>query len=170
MASTINKVKAAANGFLNLLPPSAQCSVASFNTTWSYGHTHFQACNSGGFGFENIVASGGTDIYAPLKDAYLTLAKPAFNKHQKAVLILTDGYTLSDEVRKSELLRLRGDVLTLVYFVGGAGRNQLEGITDHFVAEGGDISQSLDQYFQSVSQAYNTQKVLTVQSCMASAP
>jgi len=45
MASTINKVKDAANGFLNLLPPSAQCSVASFNTTWSYGHTHFQVCN-----------------------------------------------------------------------------------------------------------------------------
>ncbi|GJL65995.1 MAG: hypothetical protein NPIRA05_09660 [Nitrospirales bacterium] len=170
MAQEIGLVKSAAHQFLTNLPSSAQCAVASFNTGWHYGHEGFLSCNTGNFGFESITATGGTDIYAPLKSTYQRYSEPELSSYQKAVIIVTDGYTLEDEERKAELMALRGDVLTLVYFVGGNKRDELEGITDHFIAEGGDISRSITQYFHTLSAAYNSQKVLTVQSCEASAP
>lgn len=169
MLHVIDDVKNSANGFLDLLPPSANCAVASFNDTWRYGHSNFLSCNDGGFGFENITASGGTDIYAPLKDAYQKFSQPEFASHQKAAIIITDGYTLKDSVRKAELLNLKNDVVTLVYLIGGNQRNELEGLTDHFIAHSANTSQSISAYLQTISQIYNSQKVLTVKSCRVNA-
>ncbi|MBV1952634.1 MAG: VWA domain-containing protein [Cycloclasticus sp.] len=165
MAANLGKVKQTANDFLNILPQNALCAVASFDTKAHYAHKNYQACNGGGFGFDKIKAGGGTDIYAPLREAYQTLSIPYFSVHQKAVIIITDGYTLSDEKRKKDLLALKGSALTFVYFIGGNKRDDLEDITDHFIAQGGDVAQSLSQYFSAIGQAYNAQKVLSVKAC-----
>lgn len=169
MVKNLDAVKKTATDFLNILPKTADCAVASFDTTFHYAHKYYQACGGGGFGIQDIKIGGGTDIYTPLKSAYLTLSRPHFSTHQKAVIIITDGYTLSDEQRKQELLSLKGNVLTFVYFIGGHKRDDLEKLTDHFIAQGGDVKQSLAQYFGAIGQAYNTQKVLNIHSCQGRA-
>ncbi len=165
MAVNLDKVKQTATNFLNILPQNALCAVASFDTKSHYAHKNYQACNGGGFGFDKIKSGGGTDIYTPLKEAYQTLSRPYFSAHQKAVIIITDGYTLSDKKRKDELLALKGSALTFVYFIGGDKRDDLEELTDHFIAQGGNVAQSLSQYFSAIGQAYNAQKVLSVKAC-----
>ncbi len=165
MAGNISKVKNSAQDFLSILPASAECAVGSFNTTLTYGHTNYQSCSGGGFGFETIKAGGGTDIFTPLKDVYTTLSGSYFNNYQKAVIIITDGYTLNDEALRQELLGLKKDILTFVYFIGGNKKDDLEELTDHFISKGGDVSKSLSQYFDAISKAYKSQKVLNVHSC-----
>jgi len=167
MSGHIEDVKKTANEFLNILPASAMCAVASFNGSWEYGHENYQPCSGGGFGFEGIEASGGTDIYAPLKAAYKTLSGPSFNGQQKAVIIISDGYTIANPQAKSELIGLKKDVLTFVYFIGGNKKDELKGLTDHFIARGDNVRASLSQYFTALGRAYNTQKVLSVRSCKA---
>lgn len=165
MYGNMESVKSAAQDFLNILPKSAECAVGSFDTGVTYSHTHYQSCSGGGFGFETIEAGGGTDIYVALKDAYTVLSGSYFSGYQKAVIIITDGYTMNDTARKQELLGLKNDILTFVYFIGGNHKDELEEITDHFIAQGGNLKQSLAQYFNSIGQAYNTQKVLAVRQC-----
>ncbi len=165
MYGNMDSVKSAAQDFLNILPKSAECAVGSFDTSITYSHMHYQSCSGGGFGFETIEAGGGTDIYVALKDAYTVLSGSYFNGYQKAVIIITDGYTMNDAARKQELLGLKHDILTFVYFIGGDRKDELEEITDHFIAQGGNLKQSLAQYFNSIGQAYNTQKVLAVRQC-----
>ena len=165
MAGHMESVKTAAQDFLNILPPSAQCAVGSFDTNVTYGHPYYQSCSGGGFGFKTIKAGGGTDIFAPLKDAYTALSVPNFSGYQKAVIIITDGYTINDQALKQELLGLKNNILTFVYFIGGNRKDELEEITDHFIAQGGNVAQSLSQYFGAIGQAYNSQKVLNVRQC-----
>ncbi len=165
MGGSIEAVKQAARSFLRLLPGSAECAVANFNSSWTYGHSHYQSCHRNDFGFESIEADGGTEIYAPLKDAYLTLSRPYFDAAQKAVIIISDGYTVIDAQRKQELMALKKDTLTFVYLIGSSKKDELEGVTDHFIAEGGDLHQSLSRYFDLLGQAYRTQKVLNVKPC-----
>lgn len=168
MAGHIDDVKKSAQAFLNALPKGAECAVGSFNSTAVYAHKKYQSCTGGGFGFESIEASGGTDIYAALKGVYTVYERPYFKDHQKATIIITDGYTLSNEARKKELLALKKDILTFVYFIGGDKRDDIEALTDHFLAKGGNVKQSLSQYFGAIGQAYNSQKVLNVRPCHGS--
>ncbi|MCU7859115.1 MAG: hypothetical protein KZQ86_04625, partial [Candidatus Thiodiazotropha sp. (ex Lucinoma kastoroae)] len=135
------------------------------NTSLTYGHTNYQSFSGGGFGFETIEAGGGTDIFTPLKDVYTTLSGSYFRDYQKAVVIITDGYTMNDKALRQELLGLKKDILTFVYFIGGNKKDDLEGLTDHFISQGGDVSKSLSQYFDAIGQAYKSQKVLNVHSC-----
>lgn len=165
MRGYIEEVKIAAQEFLNILPASAECSVGSFNTGLTYGHANYQPCSGGGFGFEAIEASGGTDIFTPLKDAYTTLSGAYFKDHQKAVIIITDGYSFADQALYQELLGLKKDILTFVYFIGGEKKDDLEGLTDHFISKGGDVRASLSQYFGALGNAYNSQKILNVRRC-----
>lgn len=165
MSGDMEAVKSAANNFLGALPQSALCAVGSFNTTLTYGHKNYQACNGGGFGFESIEAEGGTDIFNALNSAYDDLSGSFFNGFQKATIIITDGYTISDENRKTELLAKKKDILTFVYFIGGNKKDDLEQLTDHFIAQGGDVGRSLTDYFGAIEQAYNSQKVLSVHQC-----
>ncbi len=81
------------------------------------------------------------------------------------MIIITDGYTMNDEALKQELLGMKKDILTFVYFIGGNKKDDLEELTDHFISQGGDVEQSLSQYFSVIGQAYNSQKVLSVHSC-----
>ena len=165
MTGNIESVKNTAQDFLNILPQSAECAVGSFNTSLHYEHTHYQSCSGGRFGFETIEAGGGTDIFVPLKDAYTVLSGEHFQDYQKAVIIITDGYTMNDEALKQELLGMKKDILTFVYFIGGNKKDDLEELTDHFISQGGDVEQSLSQYFTVIGQAYNSQKVLSIRNC-----
>jgi hypothetical protein len=165
MINVLDTVKYSTGAFLKGLPSSSMCAVATFKLGFEYGHTHYQACNGGNFGYENATASGGTDIYFVLADAYRTLAGDYFKNHQKAVVIITDGYTLNDEKRKQELLKLKGNTLTFVSFLGGDHRDQLEGITDSFLPQDKNIKDGLKKYFTVLSDAYNTQKTVIVHKC-----
>jgi len=169
MFMDLEAVKQTAEDFLKILPENSECAVASFDTSFHYAHKGYQACVGGRFGINEIEIGGGTDIYTPLKDAYQKLSQSYFSAHQKAVIIITDGYTMSDEERKQELLALKGDILTFVYFIGGDKKDDLEELTDHFIAQGGDALQSLSKYFGVIGQAYNTQKVLNVSKCQGGA-
>ncbi|MBL4623174.1 MAG: hypothetical protein JKY89_12330, partial [Immundisolibacteraceae bacterium] len=82
--------------------------------------------------------------------------------------ITTDGYTLSDEARKKELIALKNNALTFVYFVGDEKRDDLEGIADHFISRGGNLRSNLSQYFKVLGRGYNAQKVLNVRECSGS--
>ncbi len=165
MAANLDDVKTTAQEFLNILPSTAECGVASFDTEVTILHKYFQPCNRGRFGFDTIEAGGGTDIYTALKSAYGDLSQTNFSGFQKAVIVITDGYTMSDPALKKELLGLKKDILTFVYFIGGDKKDDLEELTDHFIAQGGDIRQYLSQYLGALGQAYNTQKVLSVKAC-----
>ena len=165
MAGNMRNVKTAAQNFLNALPNSAMCAVGSFNSELTYAHTNYQSCARGGFGFETIEASGGTDIFKALNSAYTDLSGSNFAGHQKAVIVITDGYTMKDETLKAKLIAKKKDILTFVYFIGGNKKDDLEELTDHFISQGGDIKRSLSRYFGAIGQAYNNQKVLSVHSC-----
>lgn len=169
MEGNMEVVKSTANNFLNSLPSHALCAVGSFNTSFAYGHKSYQQCNAGGFGFENIEASGGTDIFRVLNSAYSDLSGSFFNGYQKAAIVITDGYTINDAKVKAELLANKNGILTFVYFIGGNHKDELEDITDHFIAEGGNVKQSLSQYFSAIGLAYKNQKVLSVKPCSGGA-
>ncbi|MGH1470838.1 MAG: VWA domain-containing protein [Cellvibrionaceae bacterium] len=165
MSGNIEEVKSTAQNFLKLLPKNAACAVASFNSDFFYAHKNYQACGGGGFGFENITSSGGTDIYNALSGAYENMAQKGFDGFQKAVIIVTDGYTLSDAKKKQALLTKKNETLTFVYFIGGDKKDDLIGLTDHFFAKNSDVKQSLTQYFGAIGQAYTSQKILRVKAC-----
>ena len=169
MAGNIDAVKSTANSFLNSLPTHALCAVGSFNSDLTYGHKNYQQCNGGGFGFENIEASGGTDIFKALSSAYSDLSGSYFNGYQKAAIVITDGYTVNDAKVKAELLANKNGILTFVYFIGGNHKDDLEGITDHFISQGGNVKQSLSHYFSAIGLAYKSQKVLSVKPCSGGA-
>lgn len=169
MSNDIEAVKSTAKDFLNLLPFNASCAVANFGDTFQFSHDTYRNCGLTNFGIDDIALSGTTDIYAVLKPTFENFNGPYFQGKQKAVVIVTDGYTLNDATRRQELSSLKGDTLTLVYFIGGTHRNELEGITDHFVSHQGDIATSLGRYFSLLGSAYSTQKVLNIRSCQGGA-
>lgn len=168
MAGNMDIVKSTARGFLKSLPPHALCAVGNFNSELTYGHKLYQQCNGGGFGFDDIEAFGGTDIFKALNGAYSDLNGSYFSGHQKAAIVITDGYTLNDEKVKSQLIANKKDVLTFVYFIGGNRTDDLKEITDHFISQGGNLKQSLSQYFSAIGYAYKSQKVLSVKPCSGS--
>ncbi|PCK00066.1 MAG: hypothetical protein COA45_04085 [Zetaproteobacteria bacterium] len=165
MVKEFANVKQTATEFLSILPSPALCAVASFDLAWTYTRPDYQSCSAGGFGIDAIQIGTATDIYAPLKDAYLKLSRPRFDGYQKAVIIITDGHMEADPLRKQELVSLKGDILTFVYFIGGNNRTHLEGLTNRFLAQRGNVRDSLLQYFDAIGQAYNTQKVLNIHRC-----
>ena len=168
MAGNIDAVKSTANNFLNSLPSNALCAVGSFNANLTYGHKNYQQCSGGGFGFENIAASGATNIFKALSSAYSDLSGNDFNGYQKAAIVITDGYTVNDAKVKAELLVKKNDTLTFVYFIGGNHKDDLEDITDHFISQGGNVKQSLSHYFSAIGLAYKSQKVLSIKPCSRS--
>ena len=168
MSDEIQNVKVAANAFLSALPVSAQCSVLSFDTNWNSHGAENQNCRLGKFDFSALQGGGQTDIYGVLKERYQSFQHPSFKDHQKAVIVITDGYTMSN-AGKDELINLKDDVLTFVYFIGGSKRDDLEGIADHFLSKADDVKSSLSQYFKSLSTAFTSQRVITVKPCPASA-
>ena len=66
-------------------------------------------------------------------------------------------------------LNNKNGILTFVYFIGGNHKDDLEGITDHFISQGGNVKQSLSHYFSAIGLAYKSQKVLSVKPCSGGA-
>ncbi len=165
MAGHMGDVKATARQFLGLLPKSAYCAVGSFNSNITYTTKHYNSCGSNGWGLESIKSGGGTDIYNALLSAYSDLSHSDFDGFQKAAIVITDGYTLSDAKKKASLYLDKKDVLTFVYFIGGNKKDDLLGITDHFFAKGSDVKNSLAAYFGAIGSGFNAQKILRVKSC-----
>lgn len=162
MAEVIDDVRSSAQEFLKLLPGSAKCAVASFNSSFSYHSNYYQSCNAGDFNLSSLEAWGKTDLYSPLLNAYENLASDAFKDYQKAVIVITDGQIPPDEAHKNKLITAKKDILTFVYFLGSKSDQQLIGLANAFLAPSSNIKESLGQYFQSLSSAYNYQKVLTI--------
>ena len=166
MYGYLDDVKQTAKAFLKMLPSHAQCAVAQFGNDWSFSHQTYQNCGSTDFEIDQITIKGFTDIYPLLKTTYSNFKQPVFSNSQKAIIIISDGFTIGDQARKRELIAMKNDVLTLTYFIGNStSRSALEGISDHFVSDQGDVRSSLTSYFSELGLAYNTQKVLNITSC-----
>ncbi|MBT3001097.1 MAG: VWA domain-containing protein [Candidatus Thiodiazotropha sp. (ex Ctena orbiculata)] len=168
MYGVIKDVQNSAQSFLHALPSSAECAVASFNSTFSYHNKLYENCNTGNFKLDNLDAEGGTNLYEPLLSAYESMSQLYFKDHQKAVFIITDGQISADDALKQKLLNAKGDILTFVYFLGDKEDQHLIGLADAFLKNTADIKNNLNQYFHSLSTAYITQKVLTVKQCNGS--
>jgi len=165
MTDVISDVQASARIFLNELPLSAECALASFNSSFSYHNDYFQSCNNGDFSLDNLSAGGGTELYSPLLNAYEILSREYFKDHQKAVIVITDGQISPDEEMKQKLIAGKKDILTFVYFLGDKDDDHLIGLADAFLQATSEFRKNLDQYFHSLSTAYGTQKVLKVRRC-----
>ena len=165
MASVVSDVQQSANEFLKGLPPTAECAVASFNSGYSYHNNVYQNCNAGDFKLDSLVAEGGTDLYRPLTRAYESLNQSYFDNHQKAVIVITDGQIGTDDALRQQVEAAKNNTLTFVYFLGLREDRYLTGLADAFLHSTSDISQNLTRYFHSLSAAYRTQKVLSVQEC-----
>ncbi len=165
MSGHMDAVKATAQNFLSILPKNALCAVGAFDMNVTYAHKNYQSCGGGGFGFESITSGGGTDHYFALSHAYDDLSYNGFDGFQKAAIVITDGYTLSDAVKKQALINKKNGTLTFVYFIGGDRKDDLIGITDHFFASNTDVRQSLGAYFSAIGTGYNAQKILRVKAC-----
>ena len=169
MASVISDVQQSANEFLNGLPPTAECAVASFNGGYDYHNDIYQSCNSGNFRLDTLIAEGGTDLYQPLISTYDSLNQSYFDNHQKAVIVITDGQIGIDDALRQQVEAAKNNTLTVVYFLGLREDRYLTGLADTFLHSTSDISQNLTTYFHSLSAAYRTQKVLSVQECTGGA-
>jgi hypothetical protein len=142
-----------------------KCAVASFNSGYSYHNNVYQNCNAGDFKLDSLVAEGGTDLYRPLASAYDSLNQSYFDNHQKAVIVITDGQIGTDDALRQQVEAAKNNTLTFVYFLGLREDRYLTGLADAFLHSTSDISQNLTRYFHSLSAAYRTQKVLSVQEC-----
>lgn len=165
MYSVIDDVKASAKTFLSALPSTAMCAVSSFNTEFTYHNERYENCNSGDFKLDDLSADGGTELYTPLLRGYESLAQDHFKGFQKAVIIITDGQILPSAALRDQVLAAKQDALSFVYFLGEKEEAPLIGLSDGFLNSTSDIKPHLDQYFQSLSTAYNTQKVLNIRQC-----
>ena len=165
MASVIDDVRRSANEFLNGLPSTAECAVASFNSGYNYHNNVYQNCNTGNFKLSGLAAQGGTELYNPLLSAYTSLDQAYFQNHQKAVIVITDGQISTNAALRQEVENAKKNTLTFVYFLGQREDRHLTGLADAFLQNSSNISQNLTQYFHSLSAAYRTQKVLSVQQC-----
>ena len=165
MGEVIADVRASAQSFLKDLPPSSKCALASFNGQFAYHHQYFQSCNDGDFRLDELEAGGGTQLYAPILDAYESLSRDMFRDYQKAVIVITDGQIEPDEDTKQKLIAAKKDILTFVYFLGEKNEHPLIGLADAFLRATTDLKASLDHYFHSLSNAYGMQKVLIVRPC-----
>ena len=165
MASVIGDVQRSANDFLKGLPSTAECAVASFNSGYTYHNNVYQNCNTGDFKLAGLAAQGGTDLYNPLLSAFTSLDQAYFLNHQKAVIVITDGQISTDAALRQEVENAKKNTLAFVYFLGQREDRHLTGLADGFLKDSSNISQNLTQYFHSLSAAYRTQKVLSVQQC-----
>lgn len=169
MKDVIDAVGSTSRQFLSAMPANAQCAVASFNASWSYHARGFAACNATTLDESKLAPSGKTDLYSPLSSIYERLNQPAYDQHQKAVIIITDGI-VSDQpeearARKAELLSQKDDVLTFVYWLGDHTEEHLQGLADSFINTSGSVAQDLGQYLSALGSAYQTQRVLNVRAC-----
>lgn len=169
MGSVMNEVKQSANLFLKSLPPSAQCAVASFNHGFTYHNKHFRSCNFGDFKLDGMVAEGGTDLLVPLLRAHESLGRAEFADHQKAVIVITDGQITQNPVMQQAVLKAKKDTLSFMYLRGKASNAHIKALADGYIHDPANFKESLGEYFESLSDGYNTQKLIQVKTCAGGA-
>ncbi|MEM7547702.1 MAG: vWA domain-containing protein [Pseudomonadota bacterium] len=170
MAPVMDQVREAAKTFLDDLPDHANCGVASFASQWSVAPRKDWAdrsCRASSFELEGLEAGGGTDLFGPLAEFYSWMNRSQFTDHQKAVIIITDGRVNGQLERKAAVEAAKGDVLTLVYFLGASDDAWLQGLADSYIAHRGDLTAQLGRYFEVLSDAWSKQTVLQLKSCAA---
>ena len=165
MWSVMDDVKASANLFLKSLPPSAGCAVASFNHGFTYHNKHFQSCNLGDFKLDGMVAEGGTDLLVPLLRAHESLGRAEFADFQKAVIVITDGQITQNPVMQQAVLEAKKDTLSFMYLRGKASNAHIKVLADGYIHDPANFKDSLAEYFESLSDGYNTQKLLEIKPC-----
>lgn len=165
MYSVMDDVKRTANDFLNGLPFSSVCAVASFNHEVRYHNEKFLRCNTGNFLIDSMESGGGSNLYEPLKVSYDTLAQDYFKDYQKAVIVITDGNIIHDYLIQPTIKATKKDALTFVYLLGNSSDAMLKDIADGYLHDPKNVRSGLERYFNTLSTAYKTQKVLNVRSC-----
>ncbi len=123
------------------------------------------SCKASSFQLGDLRADGGTDLFTPLGAIYGWMNNAQFVDHQKAVIIITDGQVNAQRDRKASVEAAKGDVLTLVYFLGASDDVWLKGLADSYLAHCGDLSAQLKRYFGVLSGAWSKQTVLQLKSC-----
>ncbi len=172
MTGVIEDVKRVAAQFLDIIPDTAECRVWSFSGTvidHAFALQGRAACAPSNFDLNGVKLDGMTDLYTPLRDTYRLMNDAAYAHHQKAVIIVTDG-AISDApevaaMRKAELLNLKGDTLTFIFWIGATDERHLAELADDYVSGSGDVAGKLAGYFSAIGQAYRKQKVLTIRDC-----
>lgn len=169
MWNVMDEVKRSANLFLKSLPPSAQCAVASFNHSYAYHNTYFARCNHGDFKLESLSAEGGTNLYTPLLDVHQILARPEYANDQKAVIVITDGQITQNPVMQQAVLNAKKDTLSFMYLRGKASNEHIKALADGYIHDPDNFKDSLGEYFETLSDGYNTQKLLEIKPCAGGA-
>lgn len=171
MSKVRKQVDGAARRFIDELPGNAQCTLGGFASSYSFEAADGfgrAACAAKNFSLRDGQDLGkATDLFAPLRDVYRRYADPSLADAQRAVIILSDGGLNENLQLKEELLRLRGDALTFVYFLGNQTDEHLKELAHNYLEHDGDLSSALGRYFQVLSEAYTRQTVLRVVPCDA---
>jgi uncharacterized protein with von Willebrand factor type A (vWA) domain len=169
MAGVIGEVLTTARDFLALLPARAQCTIASFAEARTL-HTPPGGQDCGAVRLPGALAPGGaTDIYGPLREAYLRHADPARAGWQGAVILITDGIITHDVARakalKAELMAMKGATRTFVFWLGDHQAAALTDLADYFIARRGEVGTALARVLGSIGEAYAAQVVLRPRAC-----
>ena len=171
MKDVIQDLKRVATRFIAALPDHGLCRVGAFAETSKFYSPYggIGECRRRNFSLSGIRASGTTNLYAPLMESYAWLNGQSFAQHQKAAIIVTDGRLNAGLDLEAKLKQMKGDVLTIVYWLGDEDEAQLRGLADYFIRHTGDLKQTLAKHLDVLSTAYSHQKVLRIESCEAAA-
>lgn len=158
MGGHMPTVKDALYRFLSIMPPKGVCQITSFNNA-SRDHTNgYEACSTAVSGVAELAASGGTDFYSPLIQAYNEIDTVV--SIQKTVVIVTDGvgsgpYDIDDAIAAKT-------ASTFVFWVGDYNERALEGLADATLNTTTRIPSSLDAFFIALGDAITQQQVLLI--------
>jgi hypothetical protein len=164
MRSVIGEVQSAALEFIDSLPETGECALASFAGDWS-GSAQRRACRSQEFDLSSLSAGGETNLVAPLSWAFGWLGAPERAAHQKAVIIITDGAVSEEPAQARQLAERKGEALTFVYYLGQRNDAWLQSLADSYLTHTGDLAAQLADYFGVLGEAYTRQTLLDVGPC-----
>ncbi len=170
MDDVMPDVRRAAATFLDALPDTASCAVASFADNMKTHATNqlgVAQCQPANFDLGGISAGGGTDLFPPLAGIYAAMRDPEAADWQKAVIIVTDGAVNKNTEAADDVAALKGDAVTFTYFLGGQEERWLKDLSDNYLTHEGHLPAMLGQYFEVVSDAYSQQTVLRLTQCPA---
>jgi len=135
---TLEKIKDAAEDFIELLNPNDQCLIATFDSQVKVLNpfTSNQQTLKSSLGKAQTATQDGTVVYRAVEQ----IAQKSFDNAQgrKAIVLLSDGKDLGSSVTRGELLNLleESDVsIYTIFYKTGAGDNKLTIDSDGTVKE-----------------------------------
>jgi len=163
MSKDMERVKEATRQLLQLLPDHMRCGIISFGSEITdLNNGGYDACSPDRFALDKINASGGTPLFGALLQAYTKMNAPEFEKHQKAIIVLTDGDP-GDIDTKLAALKAHNGISTIFFWLGdksATAEADVDGLADHFVVSGEDAAKKLDQYFAAYVREIESQTVI----------